>query len=109
MRTGNRDALLEPHQFRQHFGAPHDRQTPFARGDEFRIVAPDCGRDDDDLGLPKMGRIMADMNSRAFGNQAPDIGVLRSIRALHLVAEIQQNLGNPRHTDAAYADKVNGT
>ena len=75
MRAGDGDALLEPHQFGEHFGAAYDRQALFARGDEFRIVALDRGRDDDHCGVAEMAGIMADKDRRALVAQALHIGV----------------------------------
>ena len=36
VRAGDRDALLEPHQLGEHFGAANDRNAPRARRDELR-------------------------------------------------------------------------
>ena len=108
MRAGDRDALFEPHQFSKHFGTTHDGQTSLTRSYKFRIVAADRRRNHDDFGLPKMTRIMADVNRRALGNQAFDIDIFRCVGALHFVAEIKKHLGDPRHSDTADADKVNG-
>ena len=63
--AGDRDALLEPHQFGEHLGAPHDRNAARARRDELRIVALDRGRDDDHGGVAQIGRVMADEHVRA--------------------------------------------
>ena len=56
MGAGDRDALLEPHQFGEHFGAAHDRHALLPRGDEFGIVAPDRGGDDDHRRLAEIAR-----------------------------------------------------
>ena len=56
----------------------------------------------------EMGGVMADKNPRALLAQALGVGVVAGVRALHLVAEIEQNLGDARHADAANADEMNG-
>ena len=61
--AGDRDALLEAHELGEHLGAANDRNAARARRDEFGIVAPDRGRDDDDGGAAEIGRIVADENS----------------------------------------------
>ncbi len=79
-----------------------------ARG-ELGILALDRGRNHDDLRRAEIFRVMANMNARAFAAQAQDIGALGRVRALDLVAEVEQNLGYAGHADAAYANKMNGT
>ena len=60
MGAGDGDALLEPHQLGQHFGAAHDGQAFFARGGEFGIVALDRGRDHNHRGVAEVCGVMAD-------------------------------------------------
>ena len=64
VRAGDRDAALEPHQLGQHLGAAHDRQALRARRGQFRIVALDRGRDDDDLGVAEILGGVADDDLR---------------------------------------------
>ena len=108
MRAGDGDALLEPHQFGQHLGAANDGNAPRARRDEFGIVALDRGRDDDDRGRAEIGRVVADEDGRALLAQALDVGVVARVRALDLMAEVEQHLGDARHADAADADEMDG-
>ena len=108
VRPGNRHALLETHQFGEHFRAADDRQALFARRDEFRIVALDRRRHHDDFGFSEMAGIMTDEDPRPLVAQSLDIGALGSIRSLHAIAEIDQHFGNSRHADAADADEMNG-
>ena len=51
---------------------------------------------------------MADEHLRALFAQPLDVGVVAGVRALHLVAEVQQHLGDAGHADAADADEVDG-
>ena len=108
VRAGDRDALLEPHQLGEHFGAANDRNAPRARRDELRIVALDGGGNDDHRGRAEIRRVVADEHRRALLAQALDVGVVAQVRALHLVAEIDEHLGDARHADAADADEVDG-
>ena len=108
MSAGDRHALLEAHQFGEHFGAADDRQALCARRGEFGIVALDGGRDDDDGGLAEVGRIMADEDAGALVAQPFDVGVVAGVRALHPIALIEQHFGDARHADAADADKMDG-
>ncbi len=78
------------------------------RGDELGIVALDRGRNHDDLRRAEIFRVMADMDERALAAQPQDIGVFGRVRALHRIAEVEQNLGNAGHAYAADADEMNG-
>jgi hypothetical protein len=51
---------------------------------------------------------MSDMDERAFAAQSQHIGALGRVRALDLIAEIEQNLGYAGHAYAAYSDKMHG-
>ena len=106
MGAADGDGVAEAHQLGEHFGAPHDRQQPFAGGDEFRVVLADGGGDDDDFGRAEVLGRMADEDVDALLAQALDIGAFGLVGALHGVAEIVQHLGDPAHSDAADADEV---
>ena len=106
--AGDRDALLEPHQLGEHLGAPDDGNAPQARRRQLRIVAPDRSGDDDHRGVADLRRVMADEHARATFAQAFDVGVVARVRALHLVTDIEQHLGDAGHADAADADEMNG-
>jgi hypothetical protein len=106
--AGDRDALLEPHQLGEHLGAPDDGTAPQAGGRQLRVVAPDRSGDDDHRGVADLRRVMADEHARATFAQALDIGVVARVRALHLVTDIDQHLGDAGHADAADADEMNG-
>src|SRR5258707_3224539 len=51
---------------------------------------------------------MADLNGDATTDQAAHIGAVGEIAALHLIAEIVQDLGDAAHADAADADEMDG-
>ena len=108
VRAGDGDAALEAHELGEHFGAAHDRNASLARCCELRIVALDRGRDDDDRRAAEVGRVVADENRRAVLAQALHVGVVARVRTLHVVAEVDENLGDARHADAADADEVDG-
>ncbi len=50
---------------------------------------------------------MTDADLNALVAQPGDIGILRSVRTLHRIAEIAQHLGDAAHADAADSDEVN--
>ena len=106
--AGDGDALLQPHQLGEHFGPPHHRNAPRPRRRQLGIVALDRGRDDDHRRLAEMRGVMADEDGRAVLAQPLDVGVVAGVRALHLVAEIDQHLGDAGHADAADADEMDG-
>ena len=51
---------------------------------------------------------MADKNPRAQCAQALDVGVVGGVRALHVIAKVQQNFGDARHANAADPDEMDG-
>ena len=74
--AGDRDALLEPHQLGEHFGAANDRNAARARRDDFRIVALDGGGNDDDRSAREIRRVVADEHRRALLAQSLDVGAV---------------------------------
>ena len=60
MGARDRDAALQPHQFGEHFGAPHHRNALRARRHQFRIVALDRGRHHDHVGAVDILGLVAD-------------------------------------------------
>src|SRR5208283_395715 len=108
MRPGDGDTMLQPHEFGEHFRAANDGQALLPRGDEFRVIALDRGRDHDDFRRAEMLGVMADMNQSALAPQPQDIGALGSVRALDPVAEIEENLGDAGHAYAANSYEMDG-
>ena len=106
MRAADGDRLAEAHQLGQHLGAPHDWQELLARGNEFRVGFLDRGRHDDDLGLAEVLRLVADEAGDALVAQALHVGAVGLVRALDLIAEVVQHLGDAAHADAADADEM---
>jgi hypothetical protein len=107
--AGNGDAGFQPHQFGQHLGTAHDRNAPSRERRRVRDCPSDGGRDHHNLGHAEILRGMADGDGRAAILQPLDRIALGGVRALHLVAEVQQNLGDAGHADAADADEMDGT
>src|SRR6185436_5842332 len=60
----------------------------------------------DHRGVAEILGAVADYRPDAELGEAPDVGALGLVGALHAVAEVVQDLGDPRHADAADADKV---
>ena len=102
----DRDGVPKAHQFAQHFRARHHRYAPRDRGRNLRIGAVDGARDHHHVRLPQMLGGMAHENFRAQSLEALRHGICLQIRALHLVAQVEQHLGNPSHAAAADADQM---
>ncbi len=79
--AGDGDGLAEAHQLGQHLGAPHGRQQPLARRDQFGIVLLDRGGNDHHLGIAEILGAVADEALDALGAQPLDIGVRRPGRS----------------------------
>ena len=106
MRSGDRDRLLQAHQFGQHFRPSDNGQQPFPGRFQLGIVALDGGGNDDDLGLAEIGRVVPDRDLHALLTQPQNVSVFSDIRALDGIAEIDQDLGDAAHADAADADEM---
>ena len=105
--AGDGDALLQPHQFRQHHGARDDRHCALARRHHLRVVTGHGGGDDNGVGRADVPRGVAQQHGRSQRFQALRDGVVGEVRSTHLVAEVQQYLRNAAHAGAADPDKVN--
>ena len=104
--AGHRDAVLEPHELGQHLG-PRDRRDPvLAGGLDLDVVARHRGGKDDHVRAFHVARVVADEDLGPHLLQALHrVGPLL-IRAGHRVAEVQQDLGDARHADAADAHEM---
>ena len=109
MGAADGDVRAQPHQFGQHLGPAHHRQGAGAGRIEFRVAALDRRRDHHHPRLAQVLGRLADMDRSAEAAQARDDRALLQVRALHRVAQVQHHLGDPRHADAADADKVDRT
>ena len=106
VRSGDSDAAFQPHEFREHFGAPHDRQALGARGDKLGIVALDRGGNDHHVGAVDIFSLVPDRDFHALVAQSLDVGAIGDVGTGHAVAEIGQDFGNAAHANAADADEV---
>ena len=80
-----------------------------ARRDQFGIVALDRGGDDDHRGVADICSASWPMNTVApCSRRRLTLALSLSVRALNLVAEVEQHLGDARHADAADADEMDG-
>src|SRR5215472_16959885 len=104
--AGDGNAVLQAHQLGQHFSALDDRDVQVARRNDFGVVFGDGGAGDDDFctgdvfGAMPFKRCGA-QTGQAFG----DSGGLE-IGAGNLVSEIEQDLRDAAHADAADAYEV---
>ena len=107
MGAGNRNAVLQAHQFSQHFCPWNYRNRRLAGRLDFRIFRIDGRRNHHHIGTFNMlGRMLfkycAPQAFEAVGNiRFFDVGTR------YLVAQVQQQLSNTAHADAADAHKMN--
>jgi hypothetical protein len=106
VRAGDRDAVLETHQLRQHLGARDRRDLVLARRLDLDVVARDGRRVDDDVGALDVRGLVPDEDLRAQLGEPLDGVTPLLIGPGHPVAEIQQDLGDTGHADAADPHEV---
>ena len=106
MHAGDGDAILQPHQFRQHFCALDHGNVQPPRFVDFRISRADCRAGDDNVGPGDVLRALTFKYDCTQAGQPIRHRRAFQIRAGNLVAKIQQHLGNPTHADAADAHKM---
>jgi hypothetical protein len=106
MRAGHRDALLEPHQFGEHECPRHDRHFRRARRLHFGVVLLHRRRHDDRVRSSDMARIVTFEHRRAELLQMARHVAGGEIRAAHLIAEVEQHLGDAGHAGPADAHEV---
>src|SRR5213593_1884307 len=102
----DRDAVLETHQLGEHLRAGDRRDLLPARGLDLDVVARDRRRVDDHVRALDVGGLVTDEHLRAqLGEPLDGIAPLL-VRAGHPVAEVQEDLGDTGHADAADPDEV---
>ncbi len=106
MHAGNGHSILEAHQLGKHFGARNHRNVPGMCFSHFRIVGRNRRADDNDLGTLYISRAMAFHDGGAHLRQALRHRGKLGVGAGHLVAKIQQHLGNAAHPDAPDPDEM---
>src|SRR5690606_15047217 len=85
------------------------REHAAARRHQLRVVALDGGGDHQDGCRLDIALGVADEHRNAELLQALDARVLGDVAALHGIAEVVQDLGDPAHADAADSDEVDGS
>ncbi len=107
VRTGDSDAVFHAHQLGEHFGAGNHRNQAAMCFDHLGVVGLDSCGGDHDIGLDNVLRPVPVGNLPTQFRQPPGDIRLPEIRPRHFVTEVEQNLGNSAHADAADADEVN--
>ena len=107
VRARDRDAEFQTHQLREHLCARNDGKMSPIRLDDLGIVCGDRRRDDDDIGVAEMNRVMADKNTDTERRQS--IGQIAAPRvgSAHRVPEVCEQFRNSTHADTANPDKMN--
>ena len=106
--VGSRDGHVrfQAHQFRQHFGAAHNRQALRTCCIVFSVTGFDRTRDHHNIRILKIFSSLPDENfSPQTGQTIRDFGCLQ-VRALHSIAMVQKHFGNAGHANAANPHKV---
>ena len=94
VRTGDRDGITEAHQLSEHLGTGHNRQLGGPRGDHFGVAFVDGAGDHHGIGFLNIARVVTDEDSCTQSAEAFDLAIATEVRALHLVAEVQHDLGD---------------
>ena len=104
--AGDGDGELHLQELGEHFGPRDDRDAALVGRDHLGVVRPDGRGGDDDVGVADMGGVVAPVDRGAQVVQT--LGDIRrtQIRAADLVAQIEEDLGDPAHADAADPDEV---
>jgi hypothetical protein len=106
VRAGHRHAVLDPHQLAQHLGAGDHRDVAAAGGQHLGVVRPDGAGDHHHVRIGDVfGGVPLHQAAAEGGQPAGDVALLE-VGARHLVAEIQQHLGDAGHAYAADADEM---
>jgi hypothetical protein len=106
VRAGHRDAVLEPHQLREHLRARDHGDLALARGDDLDVLARHRRGVDDDLGALDVGGVVADEDLGAEPLEALDRLRALLVGARDRVAEVHEDLGDAGHPHAADAHEV---
>ena len=104
--AGDGDSVFQAHQLGEHFGALDDGNVQAARFNDFRVVDGDGGAGDDDIGSGDVGGGVTFKGCCAERREALRDGGGLKVGAGDLIAEIQQDLGDTAHADAADADEM---
>ena len=106
MHPGDGDAVFEAHQLGQHLGALNDRNLARVRLGHLGIGRVDGGAGHHHRGAGDVGRVVALVNGGAQLRQPLSHRAAAQVGARDLHAQVEQNLGNAAHADAADTDEV---
>ena len=107
VRTRNRDAAAQPHEFGKHHRSRHHGNIGPARRLHFGIAFVYGRRNHQAVGPVNVFLAVSLINRGAQMLQTFRHGTLRQIRAADRITEIQKHFGNAAHTRAADAHEVN--
>ena len=107
MHAGNRDPVLQPHQFGQHLGALNHRNMQAPRFRDFGITHRDRGTGDHNIRAGDVRGGVSLENSRAQRGKSLRGGRIPQVGTGNLVAKVQQHFGNPTHADATNPHEMN--
>ncbi len=106
MGAGHGDTMAVTHQFGEHLGTRHHRDTLFERQRHFRVGRVDRAGYHQHIGARDVAGLVTDEDLRTELLQALGAGRFLEIGAGHLVTEVEQYFGDAAHADAADADEM---
>ena len=106
MHSGHSDAVLQPHQLRQHLGALDDRDLSRPGFQHFGIGGGNCRTRHHYVARRRVPGCVSLVDHRPHARQPVRHRRPPQVRPRHRVAHSQQNLRNPAHANAANADEV---
>ena len=106
---GDRHAMVEAHELRQHLGAPHQGGAGGAGGDDLGVGLVDGAGDDNGIHPLNLVRRVADEDPGAQLLQPLGGRVGPLVGTGYLVAQVQHDLGDTAHARAADTDEVQAT
>ncbi|MNH05259.1 hypothetical protein D3C79_645780 [compost metagenome] len=107
MGAGDGDTVTEAHQLGQHLGAAHHRDAQLTGGQQLGVVLLDGGRHHHHARLVHMLGAVAHEDVGTERGQSFGHRIARQIGAGDLIPLVGKHLGDPAHTGATDADKVN--
>ncbi|MNV63147.1 hypothetical protein D3C71_1557250 [compost metagenome] len=107
MGAADADRELQTHQLGQHLGPADQGDAALAGDDQFGVRRLDRrGIDHRRDALGHVRGVMADVDAGAQALQPLGVGAGLGVRAGHLIADLQHDLGDAAHADAADTDEV---
>ena len=106
MAAADRDAVMKPHDFGQHFRPTDHRNLKGSGRLEFDIVFRNGARNHHHLSVTHLAGVMTDGDFDAHCSESSESGSLFQIRTRHPVPLLVKQFGEATHADTAHAHEV---